>query len=259
MSETKAKKVRFETTTADEKPVTLEVRRPNLAVQQKGQLAYAKAYADLVSGGALLRQRLVDVMRKQNLWDDAKEAEAQGIAERMRGAARRVPDKDGKTLEKGITKADARAAAIELRKARGELARLLAERNAMEANTAERLAEDARFNFYVAHCTVYADTGKAYFASVEDYLNRSEDGDAYAAADQFGRLYYDVDPDFEKNLPENAFLVKYGFCDSELRLVNADGKFVDEQGNVLEALPAEERFALADEEVAPAKQELVTV
>lgn len=247
MSESKVKKIRFETTTPDGKPVTLEVRRPNLAIQQKAQLAYAKAYADLVSGGALLRQRLVDVMRKQNLWDDAKEAEAQAIGERMRSASRKVPDENGKTLEKGVTKAEARAAAIELRRARGELARLLAERNAMEANTAERLAEDARFNFYVAHCTVYAESGKPYFTSVDDYLNRSEETDAFAAADHFGRLYYDVDPDFEKKLPENAFLLKYGFCDQELRLVDKEGKFVDEKGNVLEIPPEEERFSLADE------------
>ncbi len=244
----KKTKIRFTTKSVDEKDVTLEVRRPTLAVQQKAQMAYAKAYADLVTGGALLRQRLVDVMRKQNLWDDVKEAEAQSIAERMRTASRKLPDEAGKTLDKGVTKADARTAAIELRKARGDLARLLAERNAMEANTAERLAEDARFNFYVACCTVVADTGKAYFTSVDEYLNRSEDADAYSAADHFGRLYYDIEPDFEKKLPENAFLLKYGFCDEELQLVNAEGKPVDGEGKVLEAAVSEERYAMADEE-----------
>ena len=43
------------------------------------------------------------------------------------------------------------------------------------------------------------------------------------------------DPEFEKNLPENKFLKKYGFCDDKYRLIDKEGHLVDAEGNKLDS------------------------
>lgn len=227
----------------------LAVVRPSHKVQAEAQLHYAKAFADLVKAGALLRQKLDQVARDQKLWDDARQAEWAELLGRMAACERKVPDERGEVAEAGVTVADARKAAIQLRKDRAALQRLLADRSALEANTAERLAEDARFNFYVGHCTVHAETGKPYFKGLDDYTARAADPDGRAAAEKFAALYYSYDEDYEKKLPENVFLRARGFCNDNLELTDKQGRLVDEDGEVLEAEPEKPvTYRLVDDE-----------
>lgn len=226
-------KIEFTTKRPDGAEVKLAVVKPSVKVKEQGQLRYAKAFAELVSNGALLKAKLDAVARAQNIWDDARQAEFVELVKRMNECERKLPDKDGKVREKGVTLTEARKAALQLRRDRFALQRLMSERSSLEANTAERLAEDARFNYFVSACTVYAETGKQYFSSLEDYSNRSNDDDASEAATQFAYLFYDYDPDFDKKLPENDFLLRYQLCDEKLRLINKDGKFVNEEGQLI--------------------------
>ena len=46
-------------------------------------------------------------------------------------------------------------------------------------------------------------------------------------------MLYDLDPNYDKNLPENKFLKDYKFVDKELRLVNDDGHLVDSEGRLI--------------------------
>ena len=69
-----------------------------------------------------------------------------------------------------------------MRVKRVQLRVVISERTDYESNTAEGQAENARFNSLVSSCTVYNDTGKPVFNSMDDYLNRSTEEAAAQAA-----------------------------------------------------------------------------
>ena len=63
---------------------------------------------------------------------------------------------------------------------------LISEKIALEANTAEGLADNAKFNFLVANCTFDAGGQKVY-KSLDDYDENSDDEVAFAAAATLGQ------------------------------------------------------------------------
>ena len=80
---------------------------------------------------------------------------------------------------------------------------------------------------------MYSETGKTYFGNYEDYLNRDDDPATGQAAGNLAMLLYNLDPDYEKKLPENQFLAKYNFVDEELHLVDKTGRRVDSEGRLV--------------------------
>jgi hypothetical protein len=212
--------------TLDSKEIELCVVRPNVKQRQEGQKIYNKAFRDAVESGAILRGKVNNVMREQNLWDDNKEAEYRKLLEKINGAERKI--KSG-----GIKLNQAKDLALEMRKDRAELRALTSERSSLDNNTAEGQADNAQFNYWVSSCTVYSDTGKPYFNTYEDYLNRDDDPATGQAAGNLAMLLYNLDPDYEKKLPENQFLSKYKFVDEELHLVDKQGRRVDSEGRLV--------------------------
>lgn len=228
MSKTVMNKKTFEVE-IDGKKVELAVQRPDLAKQQRGQLIYSREFCRLVKPedgkrGAIVRGALEGVMREQGLWDDNKQRKWEELNRKLLEGE--------KTLATGRIKlSKAREVAIGMRRDRYELSRLLSDRNSLDANTAEAQAENARFNYLVSVCTVYADTGKPYFKSEEDYLNQAATEVGNQAAVLFSQLYFNLDEDFEKNLPENRFLLKYRLCrEKDLHLIDKDGNLIDAEG-----------------------------
>ena len=212
--------------TLDSKEIELCVVRPNVKQRQEGQKIYNKAFRDAVESGAILRGKVNNVMREQNLWDDNKEAEYRKLLEKINGAERKI--KSG-----GIKLNQAKDLALEMRKDRAELRALTSERSSLDNNTAEGQADNAQFNYWVSSCTVYSETGKTYFGNYEDYLNRDDDPATGQAAGNLAMLLYNLDPDYEKKLPENQFLAKYNFVDEELHLVDKTGRRVDSEGRLV--------------------------
>jgi len=208
------------------KTVTVAVVKPNSSKIKQAQLVYNKAFRAALESGALLRQKLDSYMREQEIWDDSKEEEYNNLVERINDAE--------KTLAKGgIKLSDARETAIQMRVDRAEFRDLISERTAMDGNTAEGQADNARFNHLVYLCVLDEKTGKSFFKSVEDYEEKSSEPYAASAAAELARLMYDLDPNYDKNLPENQFLVDYGFANEEMRLVNKEGKLITSDGKLV--------------------------
>ena len=112
-----------------------------------------------------------------------------------------------------------------------ELRDLIAERISLEDNTAESLADNARFDYFVATCTFYKDTQNKVYNSLEDYNQRSSDDMAFAAASMLGDILYNLDASFEENLPENKWLKNFELINKDLGLVNDEGELTDRKGN----------------------------
>ena len=188
------------------KAVTVAVVKPNSSKVKQAQLAYNKAFRAALESGALLRQKLDSYMREQEIWDDNKEKQYQDLIEKL--------NENEKTLaEGGIKLSEGKEAAIEMRVNREEFRNLISERTAMDGNTAEGQADNARFNHLVYLSIVDEKTGKPFF--------------------ELARMMYDLDPNYDKNLPENEFLSDYGFVNDDLRLIDKDGNLVDTEGRTV--------------------------
>ena len=198
---------------------------PDTQITKEGQLAYNKAFREALQSGAILRQRLSQVMTEQGLWDEQKAAEYIKVLED-------ISDLE-KTLQKGgISLSDARHIAIEMRQKRAEFRALIAERSSMDNNTAEGQADNERFSHLVYKCLL-DEKGKALFTSKEHYESFAAEPYVTAAASQLAEKLYGLDPNYESNLPENKFLTDYKLADESLRLVNKEGHLIviDDEGN----------------------------
>lgn len=222
------------------KEVELAALRPSAAEEDKAGLAYGKAFREAVDNKFLLRAKIDSVMREQQLWDDKKQARHDELVKAIREGERDL--KAG-----GISLSAARTLAIQVGRNRREWQALRAERTQMDSQTAEGRADQARFSYLVATCTVFAADKKPVFKDVSEY-RACEEPYAYKAAEEFANLWHDVDANYEKNLVENQFLVKHGFVneklqyidkaghltDSEGRLVDGDGRYVNELGEFVD-------------------------
>ena len=56
---------------------------PDTQITKEGQLAYNKAFREALQSGAILRQRLSQLMIDQGLWDDEKEAQYLAVLEEI--------------------------------------------------------------------------------------------------------------------------------------------------------------------------------
>jgi hypothetical protein len=218
-----ATKRTFKISSVEGKEVELRVNRPDHKIQAAGQVVHNKAFRDAVEGGALVRAKVVDVMREQKLWDEAKQ-------KRWDELRKKILDGEKSLARGGLRLSQARQIAIQMRRDRWEFHQMSADRNSLDLNTAEAAAENARFNYFVAACTVYADTGKPYFQDYDAYL-ASDDPAVASAATQMGKLLYGLDDDYEAKLPENRFLLEQKFCRKDLRLVDKQGRLIDATGH----------------------------
>lgn len=216
----------------DGKDLELAILTPSAQVKQRAQVIRARTWGDAVKNDVIMREVLDTYLRKQGLWDDAREAEYRRIRDALL-------ENKLKLDAGGIRKSEGRKIALEIRKLRNEYGNLLSQRNRVDSNTADAIADQAQFNFMVAACTVYNDTQKPYFTltgfdpSLDAYIERIEEEASRDVATKLAEVMYGNEDDLDNKLPENEFLRKYGFADEKNRLINKDGKLIDEDGRLI--------------------------
>jgi hypothetical protein len=209
--------------------VKFAVLEPNAEHGKEGRAVYQQTFAECLKAGGLLRQALDKYMVEQGLWDEAKEQERRKLAKEL--------DQCELALQKGgIPLKEARKKAIRMRELRILLQQINAGRNALDINTVEGQAENARFNTLASCCLVYNDSGERVYKDVDDYMSHITQPEAFIGAQLLAQMLYNYDKTYEQNLPENKFLTKYKFIDSGLRLINSDGKLIDTDGKLIDEL-----------------------
>jgi hypothetical protein len=210
--------------------VELAIVTPSSHVHQKARLVYAKAWREAVEGGAIMKEALDRYLREQKLWDDIREREFKRLRHEILEGERSL--KAGGNA--GLTLHAAKELALRISDLRDEMADLLTERNRVAANTADTIAENAQFNYYVSACTVYNTTGNQVFSSLDNYIERAGEQMARDAAAKFAEYYYGSDDDVSPKLPEQEFLKEYKFADDKGRLVDKKGRLVDREGRLID-------------------------
>lgn len=202
------------------------IKMPTPKDYRDSQVAYNKAFREALDSGALLRQKLNDYMRTQNLWDDNKQKKYEKILEEINGM-------EDSLKAGGIRLSEAKKIALDLRSKRDEFKELLSERNALDANSAEGQADNARFAALIRLCVLNPDTKTPYFPEEKDYDAQSTQPWVISAAEKLGGLLYGLDPNYEKNLEENKFLREFEFVNDELKFINKDGHTTDFEGRLI--------------------------
>ena len=239
MAKSKRIKISSRDLNGEEKEVYIQI--PSSEENKQAQLAYNRAFKEALQSGAILRQKLQKVMNEQGIWDENKEQQYQAILEEI--------NQGEKTLSKGgISLSEARDIALQMRRKRVEFRSLIAERSSMDSNSAEGQADNERFSHLVYVCLKNA-SGKNLFKTKEDYEENANQPYVVEAAGQLAEKLYGLDPDYDRNLPENKFLEAYKFSDNATRLINKDGHLIDIDKDGNERLIDENgRFIAYDEE-----------
>lgn len=211
----------------DGKKVKIIVKQPGNKVLSAAQRVAAKAWTDCVRDGIMTKKELVKFMKEQGIWNEDKDREEKDKIKEINDLERSLYIQGGKS--KRLKLSEAKEIAVKMRLARAELRDLISERIALEQNTAESLSDNARFDYIVSQCT-FDNNSKKVYNSLDDYLNRSDDDVAFAAASALAQLMYSIDKNVEANLPENRFLSKFNFVNDDLSLVDLDGNRVDVKG-----------------------------
>lgn len=209
----------------DGEEFVLVIKKPNRKNISQAQLVYNKAFREALDNGSILSQKMGEYLKSQGLWDDVREAKYKSLINQIQNYSV-ILEKGGIPLKK------ARDIALDVRKSRTELQQLIGARQAYDSNCAEGQANNAQFDYLVSSCVFR--NGAPVWNSVDEYYVDSEEDWAVQAASELANIMYSIDPNFEQNLPENKFLIKYKFVDEKLNFINKDGHRVDSQGRLID-------------------------
>ena len=202
------------------------VKKPSNKLLSDAQLLGAKVWTNCTRDGIMTKKELEVFMRNRNIWDSEKDQQQQALVDSISNLERELAlGTDGK-----LTKKRGKEIAISMRRLRLMLRNLISERLSLEQNTAEALSENAKFDFLVANCVYLEDGNTKVYNSLEDYSMKADDEVAYASANALAQMMYSIDKEFEEKLPENKFLKKFNFVNSDLSLVDAENNLVDIDG-----------------------------
>lgn len=209
----------------------VEVRKPTPKVEAESNMASSRVFAKLVKekgedgkSAYILRSQLNSYLSDIGIYSDQDIEDINTFGDRIK-------ELEALLAKGGKKKSEGRAASIELRRLRYAIYALLMRQTEFDKNTVEHYADNARMNYLVTKCICF-EGGAPVFKSVEDY---ESDSVLQKALDEpiqiLAGMISQYDPDFEKNMPENKFLKKYGFCDEKYRLIDAEGNLIDGDGN----------------------------
>lgn len=210
----------------DGEKVKILIKRPSSQLLTKAQKIGAKIWTESVRDGLFTKLTLHEFMKSNGIWDEEKENEQNKITEEIQQLERDIAlGVNGKRLKVS----EGKEKALQIRRLRNKLRELISEKIGLEANTAEGLSDNAKFNFLVASCTYHPDGEKVY-TNLADYEERSDDPVAFSAAAALGEMIYNLDKSYEEGLPENQFLKRFKLVDEDLSLIDKEGNKIDVDG-----------------------------
>lgn len=192
----------------------------------------AKTWNQCLQDGILTKKELDHFLKKRGIWSEEKEKEEKELGKQIFDLEKKLFLGNG---NKKASISEGKKMAMEMRELRIKLRDHIAEKLAMEENTAEALADNARFDFLVSEC-VFNEDGSRVYNNIEEYNQKSSDQVSILGATNVAQLIYQYDSKFEESLPENVWLKKLGLVNDKLELVDERGELVDQEGRKINSL-----------------------
>lgn len=183
----------------------------------------------------LSRVELAKYLEDNDIWTKKDEEKVIQLNKDIVELLEKLKNKNGK-----MTLAEGRKVCLQINDKRLEIIRVSEKRQYLDDVTMEAIAEQEKIDFLVYISTVYPDTGKNYWESFEDMKN-DKNGPVFNLAYRNSiKNIYGYDPDYEKQLPENKWLVKYKFKNEEGYYTDRKtGQVVDRDGRTEEEIKKE--------------------
>lgn len=226
-----AKEVKKVTIKVGDEERVVEIVKPTPKIDAEANMASSRVFAKLVKekgedgkAAYILRSQLNTYLASIGIYSEEDIDDINTFSDRIK-ELEELLSKGGKKKSEG------RAAAIELRQLRYAIYTLLMRQSEFDKNTVEHYADNARMDYLITKCICY-EGGVPIFKNVAEYEEDAEMQKLLAEPIQIlAGMVSSYDPDFEKKLPENEFLIKYGFCDEKYRLIDKDGNLIDGNGD----------------------------
>jgi hypothetical protein len=203
------------------------VLEPNSIVRRESQTIHSKIFGKCLKDVDILtRAQLEDSIKNRNIWDKEKIEKKEAMEKELWAKVRQLNSG-------GIRLSEAKKLALDISDLRLSLRELVIEYNQYDMYTVEARADEAANDYLVANCLVDNETGAKIYKDVDDYVENKDDEVAIRAAMKMMEIEYGSIDEIYGAMPENAFLIEYGFMDKQLRLINKDGKFVDRDGRLI--------------------------
>lgn len=214
--------------------VTIYVRKPTNDDISKADMHRAKVWNKCITDGVITKKELSVLMEERGIWSKEKTKQEDKLSDQIQQLERDLYR--GKKGQRKPKVSEGKTIAFQMRDLRVQLRDLIGERLGLEENTAESLADNARFDYFVSQCTFYKDSNERVYNSLDEYNKKSSDNIAFAAASLLGEMLYNLDESFEDNLPENKWLKTFNILDEDLQIRNANGDLVDREGRLINEL-----------------------
>lgn len=201
------------------------VSKPTKKQEDEARLISNKIFRKAADAGCYFRNELTDKLKQTGVWTKEEEKEYQDVIVSL-AKNQRILDEGGIDLE------EAKKVAIDMRIQRMRMFELTVTLREHDPRTVEGQSENAYFDALVAFCTSNED-GTKTFKNYEDYLDKSNEQYSVDCASALAKMVYGINEDWEKDLPENKFLLEFNFVNEDLRLVNEEGHLVDTKGRLI--------------------------
>lgn len=214
---------------------TYFVKKPTVEQNKELQNVYNQTFFDALKSKALLRTKIVEFAKNQDIWSDEKDNELKELNNKLQSGLFKLAQ-GGKG---GFKKSQAVELALDIYRLRKKIVGLTAPLDTITQNSAESQADNARFNQMMVLCTYYGDgpdEGKQYFTSLDDMNDKidKQDNVTSEAFKNMVLLSFGIDKDAQAQRPENKLLIEVGKMDKECRLINSSGKLIDDDGNLID-------------------------
>jgi len=209
----------------EDKNTVVYVQTPGRKQEEKAKLIANRAFRTALDSGCYLKKELNKKLIERGILSTEEEKSIESLSETI---------ESGKTKLRsgGIELEEAKKIAVEMRKARIELLQITLKINEHEPMTVEGQSNNAYFDALVSCCAM-DESGNQIFKSYDHYLEESDKDYAIEIAKTLSGLLYGTTENWEKDLPENKFLVQYGFMNDKLEFVREDGKRVTSDGKLI--------------------------
>lgn len=190
-----------------------EVRHPGIKEYEVANLAKQRRFKECIQDdNYFLKDNLNKILTDKGYWTKEKDEELDNLQKEL-----------GTRLEKledgGIELDAAKSLAVEVKILREAINSLTMKNREFAAFTVEHQADDAYFDTLVAECTYKA--GKRAFSNLKDYIEKSTEDYAVACARKLMEVLYGLSDKWETKLPENEFLIEYGYMDENMNFTDA--------------------------------------
>lgn len=225
-----SKSISFEYKDADGKDKVIIIKKPGHLQLTDANLYAAGIFNKARQNGICVRSKIDDWLEEQGIWTKKDRETLVSLEDSIN--ERLLSLESGKNSDGTKMKmSEARKLAIDVRVDRWKLNLLQMQRRAYDEYTVEGQTENARFDYLCSLCLL-DEEGNRLFKSIDEYYESADEPHISQAASKLMNLMFGAE-DWEKNLPENQFLTKYGLIDNNGRLVNKQGQFIDKDGNVI--------------------------